>query len=1136
MYGLPRPDKNKRIMSDSNSNYSILIGKLDEFIRKYYKNRLIRGGLYGSGLLLGFFLLVAVLEYFGHFDTTVRTTIFYTFVLGAAAVLGRFVCIPLFKLYKIGKVISHEQAAQIIGRHFANIEDKLLNVLQLHNTGNDSASRDLVEASINQKIKELRPVPFTAAIDLKQNRRYAKYALVPLLVLVVILFTNAGIITDSTRRLVNHGTYFEKQAPFRFVVKNPALRAVEQHDFPLEIKIAGQEVPEHVFITIDGAEYKLDKESNIEFGYTFRNLQKDVKFCLSADGFTSQEYTLQVLPNPIVLNFDVKLSYPKYLNKKDEVLRNTGDLVIPAGTKVSWVFSTRATSSLRLTFSDTSIRLQPTQENTFVFSDNLLSSKTYSIHTANQFLNSTDSIAYNINVIPDLYPAIQVDEQRDSVYSQRVYFKGDVKDDYGFSHLSFNYRQIASQNDSVKTDESLKSVPLAVNRALAQDQFVHFWDLSQLSITPGQQVEYYFEVWDNDGVHGSKSARTQRMIFRAPTLKELAEKNDKSNEQIKSDLEKSITDAKELQKEIDAMHKKVMEKKSLSWEDKKKIQDMIDKQKDLQNQIDQVKQDQQQNAAQQQEYQKDNQSLLDKQEQIQQLFDQLMNEDMKKQLEQLEKLLDNLNKDQAQQELEKMKLSNKDMEKELDRTLELFKQMQVQEKMQQAIDKLREQAKDQEQKSQQSQDKKADADQLKQQQDKVNKDFQELRQELDKIEQLNQQLDEPQEMENTDLQELEIQQQQKESSKSLDQKQKDKASKSQKNAAQKMNELADKMQQQLDQMQEPGEDAEKLREILENLIQLSFDQEALMDKLKKTPVSSPQYPSVAREQNKLKDNAGMIEDSLLALSKRQPKISSKVNQEINKINNNMEKSIEHLAERQSPDAQNRQQQSMTSINNLALMLDESLQQMMQQMNQQNQMKGNGSCKKPGGKGKSKPSMSSLRQMQQQLNQQMKEMQGKTGKQGKSGQNGQQGEKGMSEELARMAAQQEMIRNMLREAMQNGQDKNNKGGNRPGGNMESKMEETEVDLVNKRITAETLKRQQEILNKLLDYEKAEKEREMDNKRKSDEAKNQQISNPDAFFEYNRLKQKEAELLKTVPAGLSPFYKSKVNEYFNSVEKK
>ena len=115
-------------------------------------------------------------------------------------------------------------------------------------------------------------------------------------------------------------------------------------------------------------------------------------------------------------------------------------------------------------------------------------------------------------------------------------------------------------------------------------------------------------------------------------------------------------------------------------------------------------------------------------------------------------------------------------------------------------------------------------------------------------------------------------------------------------------------------------------------------------------------------------------------------------------------------------------------------------------------------------------------------------------------------------------------------------KEGEGGPDPGGQTQAKMEQTESDLVNKQITAETLKRQQDILDKMLEYEKAEQQKEMDEQRQSNEAKNQQESNPAGFSEYNSQKQKEAELLKTVPPALSPFYKSKVNTYFNGVEQK
>ena len=123
---------------------------------------------------------------------------------------------------------------------------------------------------------------------------------------------------------------------------------------------------------------------------------------------------------------------------------------------------------------------------------------------------------------------------------------------------------------------------------------------------------------------------------------------------------------------------------------------------------------------------------------------------------------------------------------------------------------------------------------------------------------------------------------------------------------------------------------------------------------------------------------------------------------------------------------------------------------------------------------------------------------------------------------------------IRQELQKMSDQIEKDGKGAGGmsKLLDKMEETETDLVNKMLSIETIKRQEEILTRLLESEKAEKEREMDEKRQSNEAKNENFSNPNEFLEYNMLKQKETELLKTVPPSLSPFYKTKVNQYFNN----
>jgi DNA repair photolyase len=92
-----------------------------------------------------------------------------------------------------------------------------------------------------------------------------------------------------------------------------------------------------------------------------------------------------------------------------------------------------------------------------------------------------------------------------------------------------------------------------------------------------------------------------------------------------------------------------------------------------------------------------------------------------------------------------------------------------------------------------------------------------------------------------------------------------------------------------------------------------------------------------------------------------------------------------------------------------------------------------------------------------------------------------------------------------------------------------MEKTEEEIVNKMISDETLRRQKDILTRLLQHERAEKRREKEARRKSTEAKNKKNSNPPDLMEYKSLQSKEAELLRTVPPKLKPYYKEKVTEY-------
>ncbi|MFI5163926.1 MAG: DUF4175 family protein [Bacteroidia bacterium] len=1113
------------------SDYHILLEKLDEFIRKYYKNQLIRGLLYSTGIVLAFYLAVSILEYYGQFNTTIRTILFYLFVGANGYVIAKLIVIPLLHLNKMGEIISNEQASEIIGKHFSNVQDKLLNVLQLQ-TQSINQSTNLLEASINQKIKELKPIPFSSAIDLRQNKKYLKYALIPLLLFVAILFGAPSIITESTKRLIKHRTYFEKQAPFQFIIENKDLKTPQQEDFLLAVKTDGKEIPDAIFVNLDGNEFKLTKENKNEFSFLFKNVQKNIPFQLSADGFSSKEYELVALPKPILLDFTLQLHYPKYIGKADETLRNTGDLVIPAGTKVLWNFSTQNTKQMKLAFADTTFLVQPSDENKFTASQVFLKDKTYSITTSNEFLQNRDSVTYSVNVVPDAFPSIAVEEKKDSVSLRQFYYAGNIKDDYGFSKLTFNYRFIthtdSASGKSVASKMETVTIPIAKN--VSQQSFYHFWDMTNLTISPGDEIEYYFEVWDNDGVNGSKSTKSQTMLYHAPTLNEIAQNTEKKNSEIKKEMEESIKQAKELQKEMDELYKKILEKKNLSWEEKKKLDELLKQQKELEQKINNIKKENSQNNQQQSEFQKPNDQIQEKQQQLQQLMDQVMTEDMKKLFEEMQKMMDKMDKNKIQEMLEKMKLSNKDIEKELDRNLEIFKKMEFEQKFEKTLNELNELSKKQDDLGDKSLDKKADAKALKKDQDSLNKKFDDIKKAMDDLQKKNSELENPEKMPDTKQKQEDIKQDMQNSSEELKNNKSKDASKSQKSASQKMNQMAQQMGEMASQMQksEEGEDEDALREVLHNLIQLSFDQEALMKDVEKTKTENPQYVKLSQEQKKLKDDAKMIEDSLFAISKRQPAISSAVNHEISVINANMEKSIEEMGKRENnftPDISSRQQFSMTSINNLALMINESLSQMQGPPKQSNgQCTKPGSCKKPGN-GK-KPSATSMRQMQEQLKKQMEALKKSMEKGQKQG-GVQQGNTGWSQELVKIAAQQEALKQMMQQMQK-------EGGMNPGDmkNTMKMIEESQKDIVNHVLNEETIKRQDQILEKLLDFEKAEKERDTEQKRQATEAKDDFKRNLSDFVEYNRRKEKEIELLKTVPPSFKNYYKNKVSEYFNN----
>jgi len=263
------------------NNYQILITKLDAFIRKYYKNRLLKGGIYTVGLLVVSFIVFTSLEYFGQFNITGRTILFYSFIAITTYLLVNYIIIPIAKLYKFGKVINHHQAAQIIGNHFDEVKDKLINVLQLEHLA-ETNSNNLLLASIDQKSMELKPIPFSNAVNLTENKKHLKYLLIPLLLFIGIAMVAPKIFTIGTERLVNHNIYIAPIAPFKMEITNKKLQVLKNKDFNLEVSISGNQLPDKIYLEQNGNKFPLSKTNKRTYSYDFKNVQENKEFKLYA--------------------------------------------------------------------------------------------------------------------------------------------------------------------------------------------------------------------------------------------------------------------------------------------------------------------------------------------------------------------------------------------------------------------------------------------------------------------------------------------------------------------------------------------------------------------------------------------------------------------------------------------------------------------------------------------------------------------------------------------------------------------------------------------------------------------------------------------------------------------------------------
>ncbi len=1110
---------------------NFIFQKLELFIKKFYTNELIKGSIFFIGLGLLYLLFTLFIEYFFWLKPMGRTILFAVFISVEIVLLFRFIAFPIFKLLKFQKGIDFKEASAIIGIHFTEVSDKLTNFLQLSDAVHNQYKSELLLASIEQKAKMLQPFPFGNAIKFNANKKYLPFALLPILFFALFYISGNGkILSQSLNRVVHFKQQFLPPAPFKFVVLNKDLQTEQNKDFILKVRSKGKVIPENAMIFIGDESYFMENTANGEFQFKIEKPTTDVSFHVEANEVSSEEFELSVITVPSISNLEMVLNFPSYLNKKPEIIKGTGNAILPEGTFVTWKINTIATQSIN--WSDLKSNYSFLKDdNSFKLTKNISQNTEYNIVTSNNKVKNYEKLNYQISVIKDQFPTINVNNAPDSLKVSNNYVLGQVSDDYGLNRLQVIYYV----KDKPQT---AKRGTIAVKKDI-YDQFVFAFP-SNLPVAQGVSYEYYFEVFDNDALHNFKSSKSSVFYNRVATDEEKEDQILQEQNNTINSLEKSLKNQDKQISEIEKLQKNGKEKESLEFKDQQKVNDFIKRQK----QQDEIMK----------EFAKKMEDNLDKfktdkkdefKEELEKRLEKADNDLEKNQklLDELKELNDKIKNEELFDKLEKFKQMSKNQTKNLEQLVELTKKYYVKKKAEQIADKLDKLADKQGKLSENDKDNKTEK------QEEINKEFDKIQEDLKELEKENKELKAPVDLPKDAEKEKSIDEDLKKASDELQKDKKDKAKPKQKSAAKKMKEMGGQITESMEggEMEQLEEDVKMLRQILDNLLAFSFSQEDLMKQFKGLKRGSPSFNKDLKTQQNLKQQFKHVDDSLFAMSLRNPKIAEDVTKEIGNVHYNIEKALESFVDSQIPKGLSHQQYTISAANKLANFLSDALNNMQSEM--QMSGAGKGGKPKPGKEQGAGMQLPDIIKKQEGLGEKMKEgmkkgqkpgdgkkpgegEKGKSGKDGKSGtgdsQDGENGEDGEGNAGEIMKIYQEQ--KQLREALQNALNKEGIGGNSQ--NSLEQMKQIEKQLLNKGFNNETLQKMLNLQYELLKLEKATQQQGEEKKRQSQtnlkDFNNQSKPLPSNLQEYLN----SIEILNRQTLPLRSNFNQKVKEYFKN----
>ena len=865
--------------------------------KRYYLSKLLLGIVFWVGIGYAGFLFFGFLESRLWLSTVLRRILFFSIVVTYIFLLCKWVAKPLLLHFGIIGKLDFRFFAQLVGDKFGKVEDKLLNILEL-----ESRTDELSVMAAKQKFDVVDTLPLKQAIDFSKVYRGAVWLLLPLFVsLLLYLLGSWQDIKEANNRLISFNEEFVKPAPFAFELVDNDLTVLRGENLEVLLSTKGDIVPESVFIELDSQLF-LMKGQNGLFSFTLEKPMVSGKFRFEANGFFSQWLSYTVLQFPVISELEVQVSPPSYTREPQQKMSGITDLQLVVGSTVAIDMKGSFFTKGYVIWEGDSIHMDGAP-NSFNFK---------AISSVNQrvklnFINGDNGLVtshdFEIKVIEDSYPIVEVNR----VDNQGFEFIGFASDDYGVERLEVVVMEEENDNEVQR---------LVLGKSLGFKLDFNYVFPSGLSLKDGVNYKLYFEVKDNDGRFGGKVRKSRVFDLRLLTRTEM-------DNQIQQELFDNINklERSNSTNAIEDLRENLGQNEEFNFEQRLQVTDFLNRQKEEENLMDRFRQ----NLM-------DKSPLLDNNELLKERLDRLELEAQKneKLRHELEKLLDSFDKEQIQERVDELAKNQKSSKRNLSQLLELTKRYLITERLLTIAKNLEDMSR------LQDSIRLGGGKDFIQKQSLITNEVDRNREGFEQLIKDNNSLQKPLDIGVgiNEFGDLDILLKKIEGNVLSGLAPSVQASMSL--SSEKMKDMADRLREALESQQgsaSMAEDAEMLRQILENLIDFSMEEEVLMERTLSQEVSLDIRETLIREQQKLLHIFQHVDDSLFALSLRVAEISERVNDNVEEVKYNLDKTQELLSQGDWFLAASKQQYVVSASNSLADLLVNILDNM--QMSMQN---------------------------------------------------------------------------------------------------------------------------------------------------------------------------------------------------------